>query len=491
MLADSSFIAAFSVSADGFITAANRKLAALLGARSPDELIGQVLTELETGRRDWGAWRRACLAGRERGVKLTFEGGDGRRVVLRGDLGPAADGASPGSLAGVFVDISEEEQLRRAVQRSARMEALGSLTSGIAHDFNNLLTVLVGNLYLAAEELREDQNAFAKVKIARDAAKRGAELIRQLLAFARRETLDVDVVDPSKVVEGLAPLLRRALGSRITLEAKLRPDTGLTRCSAAQLESAIVNLAVNARDAMEAGGRIVILLESEKLDADVAARRGLSPGEYVKVSVADNGAGIPPEVLEHVFQPFFSTKTERGGTGLGLSMVRWFAEQSGGAVQLRSAVGKGTSVSLLLPRSADATAETAAKTMPLSTLPGGDETVLVVAREESMRSMIKQILDVLGYDVHMSNEPEEALGVLRSRQIDLLLVDAAGQQGAAREQLLQGALKARPSLKIVLTVDGASSKGANTTASTLGKPFSIADLAGTVRRALDAESGGS
>jgi signal transduction histidine kinase len=274
-------------------------------------------------------------------------------------------------VCGLFVESADEQQLRRAVQHSARMEALGSLTAGIAHDFNNLLTVLVGNLYLAAEELRGKSPTFEKVKTARDAGKRGSDLIRHLLAFARREELPAETVDPKKVVADLIPLLNRSLGSRIQLETGLDSSSGV-RASAAQLESVIVNLAINARDAMAGKGKVALRTRDVTLSAADAAGKGLpKAGAYVAISVADDGPGIPEEIRERVFEPFFSTKTEGAGTGLGLCMVRWFAEQSGGAVELESIHGRGTTVSVWLPRIGDGVVDGHDGTMPLSTLPSG------------------------------------------------------------------------------------------------------------------------
>src|SRR6185369_9635207 len=197
-------------------------------------------------------------------------------------------------------------------QRAARMEALGSLTAGIAHDFNNLLTVLVGNLYLVGEDLRAQPKVFEKLKAARDAAKRGTDLIKQLLAFARREEIDADIIDPAKVVDGVTPLLRRALGVRIALETTYQPDAGTIRASAAQFESVVVNLAVNARDSIENKGRIEVEVRRVELtQSEAEARRLARAGAYVAISVADTGCGVPPEWTERVFEPFFSTKGER------------------------------------------------------------------------------------------------------------------------------------------------------------------------------------
>jgi nitrogen-specific signal transduction histidine kinase len=404
-------------------------------------------------------------------------------VLLRGDVRMFGSGSR--AYCGLFVEAGDDEQLRAAVQQSARMEALGSLTAGIAHDFNNLLTVLVGNLYLVAEDLRAQPKLFEKLKAARDAAKRGADLIKQLLAFARREELTLDSIEPCKVVAELAPLLRRALGSRIALETELESGALAVRASQAQLESVIVNLAVNARDAIEAKGKVEIKIRRVHVAAAEAARRRLPrAGHYAALSVGDDGCGIPPETLARVFDPFFSTKGERGGTGLGLSMVRWFAEQSRGSVELASTVGKGTTVTLLLPLSQEQPAEAHEMTMPLSTLPSGTERVVVLAADEAMRATIRQILEVLGYTVEFTADAGEALASLRAQNADLLLIDA----GARDEAELVGRVRAaRPGLKVVVTADsGGTDRVRALGATALQKPFSLADLAGCVRRALDA-----
>ncbi len=211
-------------------------------------------------------------------VTLRLRSTTGAAVALRGDIRSARlSGARV--LCGVFIDAGDEQQLRAAVQQSARMDALGSLTLGIAHDFNNLLTVLIGNLYLVVEELRDRPKAFEKLKAARDAAKRGADLIKQLLTFARREEVAADVIDPCKVVTEVVPLLRRALGSRITLQTELGPDVGRIRASTAQLESVIVNLAINARDAIPAKGVVTISVQRQGLAQErrCAARVSQSP----------------------------------------------------------------------------------------------------------------------------------------------------------------------------------------------------------------------
>jgi signal transduction histidine kinase len=414
---------------------------------------------------------------------LRLRSASGAVIALRGDFRKTSNGA----LCAMFVNASEEAQLRAAVQHSARMEALGSLTTGIAHDFNNLLTVLVGNLYLVAEELRDKPKIFEKIKSARDASKRGADLIKQLLAFARREQLETTVIDPCKVVADLEPLLRRALGAKVALRVELQPEAGRVRASTAQLESVIVNLAINARDAIEKKGTVTIAVQRVRLAPSDAALRGLAKaGDYVSVRVADDGSGIPADTIGKVFEPFFSTKRDRGGTGLGLSMVRWFAEQAGGAIALDSAVGRGTTVTLLLPVSAEQVVEQTDKTMPLSTLPTGSERVVVLAPDEAVQATVRQILQVLGYEVELTGADDDLLEVLVAKRADLLIVDGPARDDAA---FLARVRKANPSLKVVVTAEGPRSRdrrSASSGVSVLAKPFSLAELAGAVRQALDA-----
>jgi signal transduction histidine kinase len=477
VLEESTIVAALLVSPDGKVLGSNARLRALLGVTDPRALVGRKLHELLVDAGDWASWQQALTAGRALALRLQS---GGRVVSLRGDVR-----AVKGVVCGTFVEANADENLRAAVQQSARMEALGSLTAGIAHDFNNLLTVLVGNLYLLAEDLRGNPKLFERLKAARDAGKRGADLIKQLLTFARREQFTTGIVEPSKVISELTPLLRRALGSRITLETDLDAASVPIRASQAQLESVIVNLAINARDAIEGKGAVRLQVRRVGFSPDEAARRRLSrAGQFVALSVRDDGKGIPEDVLGRVFEPFFSTKGERGGTGLGLSMVRWFAEQGGGVVEIASAVGQGTTVTLLLPVTQDQVIDSHEMTMPLSTLQTGDERILVVAPDESLRATIRQILEVLGYSVTFTAGAADVPGAVRTNEAQLLMLDATMRDEA---DLIARARAVRPGLKVIVTVDGQSHvervKALGATA--LLKPFSLADLAGSVRRTLD------
>ena len=431
----------------------------------------------------WTVWRGATRT--PRAIEVTLRGRDGAEKLFRGDLYADGEGAER-RIVGVLVDGDDGKALRAVAQHGARMEALGSLTAGVAHDFNNLLTVLVGNLYLVAEELREQPEVFAKLKAARDAGKRGADLVKQLMTFARREELEVGSIDPVKVVANLSPLLRRALGARISLETAFHEPSGAVRASAAQLESVVVNLAINAGDAIEGQGRVVIEVDCLDVREHEAPLRGVrGGGRYVAVRVRDTGSGIPAQSLSRVFEPFFSTKRERGGTGLGLSMVRWFAEQSGGAATIESVVGQGTTVTVLLPRLAEQAIEVNDKTMPLSTLPSGDERVVVLALDEALRATIHQTLEVLGYRVKVASGTEDLLAAVSAEPTQLLVVDGLGRGDA---DVLIRAQAVQPELRIIATVDpGRTAERIPIAAvAALVKPFSLADLAGIVRRTLDA-----
>lgn len=484
ILEASTVVAAIVVAGDGTIVAANARMRRFLGIGEAELPSRHRLADRMVDDSAWAAWRDVPRNGRT--VEVELRGFDGAARLFRGDL--LAQGAGGrGPVLGLLVDAGDDKALRAAAQHSARMEALGSLTAGVAHDFNNLLTVLVGNLYLIGEEVRERPRVFEKLKAARDAGKRGTELIKQLMTFARREETSVGTLSPSKVVSDVLPLLRRALGTRVTLETTLQENVGTIRANVAQLESVVVNLAVNARDAIEGKGQISIDVGAADISDHEAALRGLARGgRYAAISVRDTGSGIAPDTLGRVFEPFFSTKRERGGTGLGLSMVRWFAEHSGGCAAIDSVVGQGTTVTVLLPcQQAEQPIDMADRTMPLSTLPTGSERVVVLALDEALRATIHQTLEVLGYRVKVASGAEDMLSAVAAEPTELLMVDGLTRGDS---DILIRARASQPKLRIVTTVDPsrAAERVVGIGVASLAKPFTLADLAGTVRRTLDA-----
>jgi PAS domain S-box-containing protein len=312
-----------------------------------------------------------------------------------------------------------EEQLRQA----QKLEAIGALTGGVAHDFNNVLQVISGNLQLLALKAPDNDFVQGRVSAADNAIQRGAKLASQLLAFARRQPLSPAVLNPRSLFDELGDLLQRALGETITVEMTVPEKPWLTLVDRNQLESALLNLTINARDAMRGEGVIVIASENIVLGQQYCVGKDIAPGDYVRLSVSDTGAGMSPEVLAHAFEPFFTTKPEGHGTGLGLSMVFGFVKQSGGHTDIASALGKGTVVSMYFPRS-DA-AESIKTARIESTLPaGGRETILVVEDDANVRDTVVELLRTLGYTVLAAANGDAALHALKSgAAVDLVFTD--------------------------------------------------------------------
>jgi signal transduction histidine kinase len=479
----SSVISALVLSPRGEILAANDCLLRLVGLPISEVLDRDVRRLLLAEPADWEPWEVARRHGHANGVAIRLRAGEGRTIHLRGDIRSVALAGNRACLSGLFIDETASMQLDNTLNHAARMEAVAGLTSGIAHDFSNLLTVLVGNLYLVSEQVRDRAPLYEKIKLTRDAAKRGVDLIKLLLAFARNEKAETGGTDPKAVLERLGPLLKRALGSRITLETNVASEVAFVKANSGQLESVIVNLAINARDAIEANGTIKLGAQNAALDERQAAACGLPAGEYVRISITDNGSGIPTNLLDRVFEPFFSTKGSGKGTGLGLTMVRRFATDAGGTVELKSVVGKGTAISLVLPAIPAATT-TSTSTMPVSTLPGGKETVLVFAENDEISSMINQILGVLGYRVINEKRVGDAIDVIRTAAVHLVLVDINESAHTAAHKFLGTLTELKPNMKVVAIRDH-STPLQNANVASLLKPFDLAGLADTVRKSLD------
>jgi signal transduction histidine kinase len=386
------------------------------------------------------------------------------------------------------------EQTRAALAQSQKMEALGQLTGGIAHDFNNLLTVIIGSIEtlqrrLAAGEL--DVGRF--IDAARRSAERAASLTARLLAFARRQALDPKPLDPNKLVAGVVDMLQRSLGERIQVEAVLAGGAWWINADQNQLESAVLNLILNARDAMPHGGKLTI--ETGNVDLDDAYARAheeLAPGHYAMIAVSDNGVGMSPEVIAKAFDPFFTTKQPGHGTGLGLSQVYGFIKQSGGHIKIYSEVGQGSTVKLYLPRLQTLTAaEIVAESQPA---PAGSvkESILVVEDDPDVRAFAEQALSELGYRVRIAADAASALRVLEhAPRIDLLFTDVGLPNGVNGRQLADEARRRWPALKVVFTTgyarnaiihQGRLDPGVELVA----KPFTQADLARRIRTVLDA-----
>jgi PAS domain S-box-containing protein len=404
---------------------------------------------------------------------------------------PDAEGriAAIGTIA---MDITERLRLEAQLHQAQKMEAVGQLTGGIAHDFNNLLMAVLGNLELALEGLPAGSRQRTFLEVALRAARRGADLTRRLLAFSRRQALSPQVVDVNRLIAGVADLLRRPLGADIAVELDLADLPWPAKVDPSQLETAILNLAINARDAMDAGGRLSIASRIHRFEADDARPSDLPPGDYVLVEVRDTGCGIPPDVLPRVFEPFFTTKGASKGTGLGLSMVFGFARQSGGGVEIDSTVGLGTTVRLYLPRGHESR-DAARRDSGAAPRARPGETVLVVDDDDAVRDLAAAMLEALGYRALRARDGPSALGIARSAdRLDLLLVDAILPGGMNGREIAAAVGALRPGVRTLFmsgytdSVFGAP--GSEAPRHLIAKPFRRADLAHHLRRALDGAS---
>ena len=397
---------------------------------------------------------------------------------------------SDGGLVSIRLDITPRKQAEDQLRQAQKMQAIGQLTGGIAHDFNNLLTVIVGNLDLIVEATAADTALAAKAASALQAAERGAELTKRLLAFARRQSLQPRLVEVNGLTEGMGELLRRSLGSNIELALKLDPGLWPTLVDPGEVENALLNLAINARDAMPEGGRLTIETANRRLDADYAAQEPeTAPGDYVMLAVSDNGAGMTPDVLARAFEPFFSTKPPGQGTGLGLSTVYGFAKQSGGHVKLYSEPGHGTTVRLYLPRAEAGSGSLPA--MAAAVTGGGRERILVVEDDADVRTLAVSVLRGLGYDVLEAGDGPAALVLLRGgAAVDLLFTDLVMPGGLNGAELAEAARALRPRLKTLYTsgyTEAAAVRNGQVgrDGELLSKPYRRQELAESVRQALD------
>jgi PAS domain S-box-containing protein len=389
---------------------------------------------------------------------------------------------------------AEQERLQEQLRQSQKMEAVGQLTGGIAHDFNNLLTGITGSLELLQTRLVQgrinDLDRF--VSAAQGAAKRAAGLTHRLLAFSRRQTLDPRPIDVNRLVADMEELIRRTMGPQITVEVVGAASLWTTLVDPNQLENALLNLCINARDAMPDGGRLTIETANKWLDQKAGLDRELPPGQYISLSVSDNGTGMSPEVIARAFDPFFTTKPLGQGTGLGLSMIYGFVRQSNGQVRIYSEPSQGTMVSLYLPRFRGE-AEQPTNTVEIEYAPRAaqGETVLVVDDEPTVRMLITEVLEDLGYTALDAADGASGLKALQSDlRIDLLITDVGLPGGMNGRQLADAGRVSRPDLK-VLFVTGYAENAAigngylETGMHVMTKPFALHELAQRIKDLIE------
>ncbi|NQE61951.1 PAS domain S-box protein [Caulobacter sp. RHG1] len=419
---------------------------------------------------------------------------DGDWKHIEWTVAPEPDGvnfvAVGRDLSGAKAREAELDAAREALRQSQKMEAVGQLTGGIAHDFNNMLTGVIGSLDLIKRNLASGKMDRVEryMDAACSSAQRAAALTSRLLAFGRRQSLDLKATDLNALVGGMEELLHRTLGEQIALETHLAADLWAASTDTNQFESALLNLCINARDAMPHGGKLVVETSNTELDERYTREYPeLESGDYVVLSVTDTGAGMSASTIEKVFEPFFTTKPVGQGTGLGLSMIYGFARQSGGHVRIYSELGQGTTVKLFVPRSHG---EMDARTEPMAAAPrGSGETVMVVEDDPSVRLIVTEVLEELGYGAIEAVDANRAIPVLQSGQrIDLLVTDV-GLPGLNGRQLAEIARQSRPELK-VLFITGYAQNAAvragflDEGMDMMTKPFAVEALATRLRDIL-------
>ena len=423
--------------------------------------------------------------------EFRFQCADGGYRTFRdqGVLAPPQEGEPP-QIIGALVDHTERRQLEERLLQAGKMEAVGQLTGGIAHDFNNLLTVILGNLDLVLPHVAGTERTERRLNDARKAAERGQTLTRQLLAFSRQQKLSPVTVDLRQRIVQFAPLMQQAVGEGVTLDLDLPPTPLVARIDAAHLESALLNLAVNARDAMDGAGVLRLGI----------GRRPAAPGEsdaapngWAEIRVSDTGPGMSPEVASRIFEPFFTTKAVGKGSGLGLSQVYGFVSQSGGQVSVASAAGEGAEFVILLPAS-DAQPEAEPERPAREPAPPafGSERVLIVEDDPAVRELAVRMFESLGYRTATAQDGLSALALLRGRRrIDLLFSDVVMPGQLSGVDLARQAVAMRTGLKVLLTSGYAGSRPIDSEFGFIDKPYERAQLAARVRAVLDAPSAGA
>jgi len=413
-------------------------------------------------------------------------------LVISGRPLRNASGAISGA-ALIYHDVTGAHETERKLQQSQKLDAIGKLTGGVAHDFNNMLTVITGTTETLVAGLDDHPTLKKTAELIDVAAERCSELIQHLLAFARRQPLHPRNVDINGTVLDIAKLLRPTLGEQIEIDSILEPEVAAAHIDASQLANSLLNMAINARDAMPDGGKLLLETRNVVLDETYAqANPGVLPGPYVMLAVSDTGTGMSKEVQDKVFEPFFTTKEVGKGSGLGMSMVYGFVKQSGGHVRIYSEEGHGTTIKLYLPPARGQTATAVAAATPLA---GGTETVLVVEDDELVRNFVTTQLQSLGYQTLDTADGPSALQAMKNGvQFDLLFTDVILPNGMTGRQLADEVAKQRPGIKVLYTsgyTDNAIVHQGRLDPGVLllGKPYRKSQLAKMIRQALESDAG--
>jgi PAS domain S-box-containing protein len=484
-LVESAVYGIYRCTLDGRFLDVNPALRTMLGYESEEELQqldarSEVFVNVQEMERFSDEYRRT---GRLNGMEVQWKRKDGRVIIVRLSGRSVSSTAESEQVLELFAeDITERRQLEEQFRQAQKMEAVGRLAGGVAHDFNNLLMVINGYTEVLLEHLPDESGMRQKVQSIQQAADRAATLTRQLLAFSRKQLLELKVVDVNTVIQDMERLLRPLIGENIELVTRLSGDAGRIRADAGQLEQVIMNLVVNAKDAMPEGGRITLQSSCVIVNQEFRERRYILPGSYVVISVSDNGQGMEKETQSRIFEPFFTTKEKGKGTGLGLSTVYGIVKQSNGYIYPESEVGNGTTFKIYLPRVEDSAESLSATNSPVQQN-AGSETVLLVEDEESVRELVRETLLSRGYKVLEAENGEVGLRIAETCQetIDILITDVV-MPGIGGRELVKRLVVQRPSMRVLYlsgyTEDAVLNQGSlGDDVAFLQKPFTLQALA--------------
>jgi PAS domain S-box-containing protein len=482
----------FRASLSGNLLECNAAFRKTMGYSPQEEIAGTSLCHLSMD-------SRACettfnmlrSAGQVLNAEMQFRRRNGTPVTVLMNVGLLRDSSGePMGLEGTLLDVTETYKLREQLLQSQKMDAIGQLAGGVAHDFNNLLMIITGYCEMLANSLKEERQQHQMEQVLK-ASRRAADLTRQLLAFSRKQVMAPQILDLNATVQDLGKMLPRLIGENIKVELVLNADLGKTKADPTQMQQVLMNLAVNARDAMPNGGRLTIETDNVELDSRYAASHaGFEPGHYVMLAVSDTGTGIDAAVLPRIFEPFFTTKERGKGTGLGLSTVYGIIQQSGGQIYVYSESGLGTTFKIYLPA-----VEQTGTVIPIDSMPEpemrGTETILLVEDEDGLRAAAAEFLSGKGYSILQAQDGEAAIQIAREYQgkIDLLLTDVIMPGPLSGADLALALVKLRPELRVLYmsgyTENTILQQGViDLTSQFLQKPFSFRLLAHRIREAL-------